>query len=54
MDETQVIKDTLNTMLKRHAKVMEAYEVEITNMTAEIYRLKALIAEMNSENQDNK
>lgn len=41
MNENDVVVQTLNAMLQRHAKVVQGYEVEIANLTAEIYRLKA-------------
>jgi ADP-glucose pyrophosphorylase len=40
MDEIQVITQTLNSNLQRHIKSIQSYEVEITNMTAEIVRLQ--------------
>jgi hypothetical protein len=41
MNENEVVVQTLNTMLQRHAKVVQAYEVEIANLMAEIFRLKS-------------
>jgi len=41
MDEVQVITQTLNNTLQRHMKSVQSYEVEITNMTAEIVRLQS-------------
>lgn len=43
MDEIQIVTQTLNTTLQRHAKIVQAYEVEIANMTAEILRLQAIV-----------
>jgi len=40
MSDNDVAVNTLNSMLQRHAKVVQGYEVEIANLTAEIYRLK--------------
>ena len=40
MDNNDIAVQTLNTMLQRHAKVVQGYEVEIANLTAEIFRLK--------------
>ena len=51
MDDIEVVKNTLNAVLQRHARVVQGYEVEITNMTAEIYRLQAVIAEMQQEKE---
>lgn len=44
MNENEVVVQTLNAMLQRHAKVIQGYEVEIANLTAEIYRLKGQLA----------
>jgi len=41
MDEVDVLTQTLNNTLQRHARVALGYEVEIANLTAEIVRLKA-------------
>jgi len=49
MDEVQIITQTLNNTLQRHMKAIQSYEVEITNMTAEIVRLQSEV-----ENQKNK
>ena len=46
MDEAQVVTQTLNATLQRHARVVQGYEVEIANMTAEIVRLNARIEEL--------
>lgn len=45
MNDNDIAVQTLNTMLQRHAKVVQGYEVEIANLTAEIYRLKNQIGE---------
>lgn len=49
MDEIKVVTDTLNATLQRHARVVQGYEVEIANMTAEIVRLKGHIEELKSD-----
>ena len=46
MDEVQVVTQTLNATLQRHARVVQGYEVEIANMTAEIVRLQAQIEDL--------
>lgn len=46
MNENDVVVQTLNAMLQRHAKVVQGYEVEIANLTAEVYRLKAQVEEL--------
>ena len=49
MDEVQVVTQTLNATLQRHARVVQGYEVEIANMTAEIVRLQSQIEELQSK-----
>lgn len=51
MDEVQVVTQTLNNTLQRHAKVVQAYEIEIANMTAEILRLQSLLEQNNNLDQ---
>lgn len=46
MDEVQVVTQTLNATLQRHARVVQGYEVEVANMTAEIVRLNAKLEEL--------
>jgi hypothetical protein len=53
MNENEVVVQTLNAMLQRHAKVVQGYEVEIANLTAEVYRLKGQVEELkNIDSQD--
>lgn len=53
MADNDIAVHTLNTMLQRHAKVVQGYEVEIANLTAEIYRLKLeLQSQEGSSNHD--
>lgn len=40
MDEIQIITQTLNNTLQRHMRSVQSYEIEITNMTAEVVRLQ--------------
>jgi hypothetical protein len=40
MDETDTITQTFNGVIQRHIKSIHAYEIEITNMMAEIIRLQ--------------
>ena len=51
MSGEDVAVNTLNTMLQRHAKVVQGYEVEIANLTAEIFRLKNEIESLRSEEE---
>jgi len=50
MNENDVVVQTLNAMLQRHAKVVQGYEVEIANLTAEVYRLKNQVEELKNSN----
>ena len=40
MDDIEVVTQTLNHTLQRHARIVQNYEVEIANLTAEIVRLQ--------------
>lgn len=46
MDNVEVVTQTLNSTLQRHARVAQGYEVEIANMTAEIIRLKDSVQQL--------
>ena len=46
MDETDTITQTLNGVIKRHIKSIHAYEIEITNMMAEIIRLQKTVSKL--------
>jgi hypothetical protein len=48
MDDLNVVTQTLNSTLQRHARVAQGYEVEIANMTAEIIRLKDQVQQLES------
>jgi hypothetical protein len=48
MDDLNVVTQTLNSTLQRHARVAQGYEVEIANMTAEIIRLKDQVEQLES------
>lgn len=48
MDDTEVLTETLNSTLLRHSKIMQNYEVEVANMTAEIVRLRNKVAALES------
>jgi len=50
MSEEYVTK-TLNNVLQRHSKVVHGYEVEIANLTAEIYRLQGELEKLKTEDQ---
>lgn len=41
MDETNIWGQTLNTMMTRHIKTVQNFEIEIANYVAEIARLQA-------------
>lgn len=44
MDEVQIVTQTLNNVLQRHAKQTANYEIEITNLTAEVIKLQNEVA----------
>lgn len=44
MDEIDILTQTLNSVIQRNIKLIHAYEIEITNMTAEIIRLQKRIS----------
>ena len=46
MDETDTITQTLNGVIQRHIKSIHAYEIEITNMMAEIIRLQKTVSKL--------
>lgn len=48
------VTKTLNNVLNRHSKVIHGYEVEIANLTAEIYRLQDEVERLKSAAQDDK
>lgn len=50
----EYVTKTLNNVLSRHSKVVHGYEVEIANLTAEIYRLQEEIEQLKTgqENLD--
>jgi regulator of replication initiation timing len=41
MDDTEIISQTLNTMMNRHMKAVQNFEIEIANLIAEVARLQA-------------
>ena len=41
MDEIEVIKIALNNTIARSAKLVQQYEIEVANLTAEIIRLQS-------------
>lgn len=49
MDDVQVITATLNNTIARNAKMVQAYEVEIANLTAEIVRLQAQVESLSAD-----
>jgi len=57
MDEVDTITQTLNGVIQRHIKSIHAYEIEITNMMAEIIRLQKIVSkfeETSSIKEDDK
>lgn len=52
MDEQNILSQTLNTMMNRHMKAVQNYEVEIANYVAEIAKLQSDIENLQNQNQD--
>lgn len=46
MDEMDTVSQTLNAVVQRHAKSIHTYEIEITNMMAEMIRLQKKISKL--------
>ena len=46
MDEIDTITQTLNGVIQRHIKSIHTYEIEITNMMAEIIRLQKTVSKL--------
>lgn len=47
MDDVEIIKITLNNTIARHSKIVQAYEVEIANLTSQIVLLQSKLQEEN-------
>lgn len=46
MDEKEVLLATLNSTIARTSKLVQTYEVEIANLTAEVIKLQTQIESM--------
>jgi hypothetical protein len=46
MDEIDTVSQTLNAVVQRHVKSIHTYEIEITNMMAEMIRLQKKISKL--------
>ncbi len=46
MDEVEILKETLNSTLQRHARIAQNYEIEVANLTVEIIRLRSALDEV--------
>ena len=44
--DNEIITETLNSTLQRHARTVQNYEIEVANMSAEIFSLKRIIAQL--------
>ena len=44
--DNAVVVETLNSTLQRIGRLVHSYEVEVTNLTAETYRLQAKVKEL--------
>jgi hypothetical protein len=54
MDDVEILTATLNSTLQRYGRLVQNYEIEIANMTAEILRLKASSEDTTSKKEDSK
>lgn len=52
MNDVDVLTNTLNSTLQRHAKIVQNYEVEIANLTAEMYRLRKELENLNVDSTE--
>lgn len=49
MDDTEVLTQTLVATIQRHARIVQNYETDIANMTAEIIKLQAALIQNNED-----
>jgi hypothetical protein len=54
MDDLDILTATLNSTLQRYSRLVQNYEIEIANMTAEILRLKASVEDATSNKEESK
>ena len=52
MDDPDMLSQTLNTMMNRHIKAVQNYEVEIANLIAELAKLQKENDVLRAEKQD--
>jgi hypothetical protein len=45
MDDYTMVNQIISSIIQRHMKTIQAYEIEITNMMAEIIKLKSSLSE---------
>lgn len=51
MDENNTVNQIISAVIQRHMKSIHAYEIEITNMMAEVIRLQKEISELKEEKE---
>lgn len=44
--DNAIVTETLNSTLQRISRLVHSYEVEVANLTAEVYRLQAKVREL--------
>lgn len=54
MDEGNTVNQIVSAVIQRHMKSIHAYEIEITNMLAEVIRLQKDISELKEEKETGK
>lgn len=46
MDDVQILTQTLTATIQRHSRIVQNYETDIANLTAEIIRLQSRVSEI--------
>ena len=49
MDDSSSVNQLVSSIIQRHMKSIHSYEIEITNMMSEIFRLQKEISELKQE-----
>jgi hypothetical protein len=53
MDEKDILLATLNSTIGRTTKLVQSYEIEIANLTAEVIKLQTQLESMSASNKIN-
>lgn len=49
MDDSSSVNQLVSSIIQRHMKSIHSYEIEITNMMSEIFRLQKEISELKED-----